>query len=89
MKVPHFSGAPNQSIDEITEVNPFSELSMKFGYSFNFKKPSFKLECYFGVKNILNSYQEQFDVGKNRDSNFIFGPAQPRTFFVGIKLMSK
>ena len=89
MKVPHFSGAPNQSTDEITEVNSFSELSMKFGYSFNFKKPLFKLECYFGVKNILNAYQEQFDIGKNRDSNFIYGPAQPRTFFVGIKLMSK
>ena len=28
------------------------------------------------------------DVGKNRDSNFVYGPAQPRTIFGGIKIRS-
>ena len=31
-------------------------------------------------------YQSNFDIGKNRDSNFIYGPSQPRTFYAGIKL---
>ena len=88
MIVPHFAGAPNQAIDEITTVNLFSELNFKFAYAFTFNKPALKLELYFGIKNMLNAYQDQFDVGKNRDSNFIYGPAQPRTFFAGIKLIS-
>jgi outer membrane receptor for ferrienterochelin and colicins len=37
---------------------------------------------------MFNAYQTDFDIGKNRDSNFIYGPAQPRTFFGGIKLRS-
>ena len=27
-----------------------------------------------------------FDIGKNRDSNYVFGPSLPRTFFIGVKL---
>lgn len=88
MLVPHFSGAPNQSVDEIITSNPFSELNFKFSYTISLKKPGIKLEFYTGMKNILNAYQNQFDIGKNRDSNFIYGPAQPRTIFGGIKLIS-
>ena len=28
----------------------------------------------------------KFDIGKNRDSNFVYGPPIPRTIFIGIKL---
>ena len=88
MLVPHFAGAPNQEVNEMTSVDSFSELNFKFAYKLNFKKPTFAMEFYLGIKNIFNAYQNQFDVGKYRDSNFIYGPAQPRTFFGGIKLMS-
>ncbi len=88
MLVPHFAGAPNQFIDEITITDPFSELNFKFSYSLDIKKPGLGIELYLGVKNIFNAYQDQFDIGKNRDSNFIYGPAQPRTVFGGIKLIS-
>ncbi len=89
MMVPHFAGASNQNVDEIVETPSFSELNIKGSYTFRFNKLPFTLECYAGVKNILNAYQESFDIGKNRDSNFVFGPAQPRTIFVGIKLSAK
>jgi outer membrane receptor for ferrienterochelin and colicins len=39
-----------------------------------------------GCKNVFNAYQHDFDIGKNRDSNFMYGPAMPRTYFVGIRL---
>ena len=52
------------------------------------KKSKMIVECYAGIKNILNEYQDNFDVGKNRDSNFVFGPAQPRSIFGGIKIRS-
>jgi len=37
---------------------------------------------------MFNSYQKIFDIGKNRDSNFVFGPSMPRTVYVGVKLRS-
>jgi outer membrane receptor for ferrienterochelin and colicins len=88
MKIPHFAGAPNQTTDEIFTSDAFSELSTKIGYTFPMKQFDNEIEIYSGIKNIFNAYQNDFDIGKNRDSNFIYGPAQPRTFFVGLKLKS-
>lgn len=88
MKVPHFAGAPNQEVDEIITANAFHELSAKCSYTLTSEKFKSNLELYSGVKNIFNAYQDQFDIGKNRDSNFVYGPAQPRTIFVGLKIKS-
>ena len=86
MIVPHFGGAPNQLTDEIIDTQSFSELSLKLAYEFDIKALNSKIEFYTGVKNITNAYQSQFDIGKNRDSNFVYGPAQPRTIYFGFKL---
>ena len=88
MIVPHFSGAPNQVKDEIVETKPFSELSIKLAYSPSISLKGSKFEINTGVKNLFNAYQNDFDIGKNRDSNYIYGPAQPRSFYIGLKLYS-
>ena len=88
MKVPHFAGAPNQLTDEIIDSKAFHEVSLKLNYRLPLKKVKTNLTFYSGVRNIFNSYQAQFDIGKNRDSNFVFGPAQPRTIYLGLKLGS-
>ena len=84
MIVPHFAGAPNQLVDEIVTTDSFSELSLKFNYTFPSDTVSF--DIYTGIKNIFNRYQSDFDIGKNRDSNYIYGPAQPRTTYFGVRL---
>ena len=89
MKIPHFAGAPNQLKDEIVTSDVFSELSTKVSYTFPLDQLGTSIELYCGIKNIFNAYQEDFDVGKNRDSNYIYGPAQPRIFYIGLKLKSK
>lgn len=89
MKIPHFAGAPNQKYDEIISSDPFSELSSKIAYIIAIPKSKIKIEIYTGIKNILNSYQNNFDIGKNRDSNFIYGASQPRTIYAGIKIRSE
>ena len=86
MQVPHFAGAPNQLIDEIYVSKPFSEWSIRVGYTLPVRSLHNNLELYGGIKNITNAYQDNFDIGKNRDSNFIYGPSTPRTFFLGIKM---
>ncbi len=88
MEIPHFAGAPNQLVDEIYTSDPFSELSTKIGYTIEVEKMQTNIEFYSGVKNIFNEYQTNFDIGKNRDSNFVFGPSLPRSFYFGIKLRS-
>lgn len=89
MQIPHFAGAPNQTVDEITTSDAFSEVSTKIGYTFPLKNRGTALELYGGIKNMFNAYQDDFDIGKNRDSNYIYGPGQPRTYFIGLKLKSK
>lgn len=85
MKIAHFAGAPNQTVDEMVTSKTFSELNSKIGYTIKSDKLGFDCEIYGGLKNIFNAYQSDFDLGKNRDSNFVYGPSQPRTAFIGIK----
>lgn len=84
MLVPHFAGAPNQTFDEILTSSPFSDLGLKLDYQIN--ASTVKYNLFGGIKNVFNSYQDDFDIGRNRDSNYIYGPAQPRTYFLGLRL---
>ncbi|MGB1003470.1 MAG: TonB-dependent receptor [Salibacteraceae bacterium] len=88
MELVHFGGAPEQSIDEYKTSSDFIELGIKLGYKWMFKPIDSVLELFAGIKNITNSYQTDFDTGKNRDSNYIYGPSAPRTFIIGLKLYS-
>lgn len=86
MRIAHFGGADNFPNDKMVETKPFSELSTKISYTFRLHKFAHDLDIYGGIKNLFNAYQNDFDIGKNRDSNYIYGPNMPRTFFVGIKI---
>ena len=88
MKLLHLAGAPEQSIDWVLTSKSFSEIGFRTSYSFVLKNTGPKLEVFGGIKNILDAYQTDFDSGKNRDSNYVYGPATPRTYFLGIKISS-
>ena len=88
MLLVHLAGAPEQTIDEYVTSPTFTELNAKLSYTFNLPAVDSGLEFFVGVKNITNAYQDDFDSGKNRDSNYIYGPALPRSFYAGIKLKS-
>ena len=38
-----------------------------------------------GVTNIFNSFQDDFDIGPGRDSDYVYGPDAPRAIFFGLK----
>ncbi len=88
MELVHFAGAPEQDEDTYFTSPDFWEIGVKAGYKFFFKDVDTGIEVFAGIKNLANSYQSDFDTGKNRDSNYIYGPSQPRTIFAGIKLFS-
>lgn len=88
MDIAHFTGAPNQEVDEIIQSQIFNEWGYKIAYTVPLEKWKTKIEFFGGIRNVFNSYQNDFDIGKNRDSNFIYGPAMPRTFFLGLNFKS-
>ncbi|TJY34690.1 TonB-dependent receptor [Pontimicrobium aquaticum] len=88
MKIAHFAGAPEQTTDAYTTSKAFSELGIKSSYSFDLKNLDTGLEVFGGIKNIFNAYQSDFDSGKNRDSNYVYGSGSPRTVFVGLRIKS-
>ena len=71
--------------DRIEHTKAFFDLGLKLSYEFKVWK-TIGLQVNAGVRNILNSYQNDFDRGEYRDSGYIYGPSLPRSIFVGAKL---
>ena len=85
MDILHLASAGNLTIDEYFKSPSFAEVGFKSSYTFDVKKLNTKIELFAGVKNMFDAYQTNFDIGKERDSNFIYGPSTPRTTFIGLK----
>ena len=88
MDLIHMAGAPEQSEDEYLTSEVFNEIALKATYIQKLKRVGLMLEYSIGVKNLTNAYQNNFDSLKERDSNFIYGPSNPRTFYFGLTLKS-
>ena len=83
MIVPHLAGYVAQ--DEETKTPTFWDLSVRLAYDIHLYK-HYCMEISCGVKNVLDQFQRDLDLGANRDAGFIYGPTQPRTYFVGLSL---
>lgn len=83
MKVPHVIDVDTEQT--IIESTPsFFENNIKVAYTMPTEK-NYGVELFGGVKNILNSYQDDFDIGALRDAGYVYGPILPRIFFIGLK----
>ena len=83
MLVQHFAGYVPE--DEEVTTPTFFEWDIKICYDMPLYK-HYTLEINTGVKNLLDNFQSDLDKGMDRDAGFIYGPATPRTYFVGINL---
>ena len=70
---------------DLFEADPFLDMNIKASYQFDVAE-AFRLELSGGVKNLLNSYQPEFESGPERDSDFIYGPAAPRSIFLSLRI---
>lgn len=85
MFVPYFgSQIPNPENGELRESKRFFDLGLKLRY--NIKLNGASLQLFAGMKNIFNSYQDDFDKGIERDPGYIYGPMNPRTIYFGLKI---
>lgn len=85
MIVPHEPGYIEEAVMENTP--DFMEVNLKLNYTFNLKN-HIKFQLNGGVQNIFNSFQKDLDKGTFRDSGYFYGPTQPRTYFIGFKIMN-
>ncbi|WP_422858407.1 TonB-dependent receptor [Flagellimonas sp. S174] len=69
---------------ELNDSGSFFDMNIKLETHFNFSD-SFMITVSGGVTNIFNSFQDDFDIGPGRDSDYIYGPDAPRAFFFGLK----
>lgn len=87
MLTPHFAGAEGVTKDETVKTKSFFDTTIKLSYFFNVNSTN-KIEINGGIQNMFNQIQKDYDKGPNRDSEYIYGPSLPRTFFIGLKISS-
>ena len=85
MIVPHMAGYIEKS--RMEHPPQFVDLNLKLNYTFVLKD-HIKMQVNGGIQNIFNSFQKDLDKGEFRDAGYFYGPTQPRTYFVGIKIMN-
>ncbi len=83
MTVPRVVG-PSGLLD-LVESDPFVDVNFKLSHHIDIRE-RFHLELSGGVQNAFNAYQDDFDTGPRRDSDYVYGPARPRTYFLGVKI---
>lgn len=89
MLLAHFAGnGTGQNVDEYHRTKPFTDVGFRIGYTFGLDKVKSGIELFTGMKNLFDSYQNDFDTGKNRDSNYVYGPSLPRSVIFGLRLKS-
>lgn len=85
MLIGHNAGS---GVEKPTAVNTpdFFTLNLKLAYDIPvYRYLTLQVNC--GIQNITNAYQKDFDKGWNRDSDYIYGPSQPRSYFAGAKII--
>ena len=89
MSLIHLGGGADEMGNEIQESlvksDRFTDLGINFSYHFDLGR-DVKLQFDCGVKNIFNSFQDDFDYGSARDAGYVYGPLNPRTVYFGVKL---
>ena len=88
MTLAKFSPNEEWAKNDYKKSSPFGELNLKLGYTIPVERVNSGVEIFGGIKNITNYFQKDSDNYKNRDSDYMYGPAQPRTIYMGIRLKS-
>lgn len=86
MLVQHKAGS-GTDIDIAGNTKQFFEANLKLTYDISLFDNATLMQVSLGALNIFNSYQNDFDKGKERDSNYIYGPMMPRSIYAGVKFV--
>jgi len=84
--VPHEKVAPD-SEDPVFELHR-SETFVILDLGMSYKIPMFESfggALSVGIRNLGDVYQKDLDYGNERDPGYIYGPSQPRTYYMGFQ----
>ncbi len=84
MLAPYFGPNTDPENGELRKTSDFYDFGIKLSYDIKLGENT--LQFFGGIKNLFNSYQKDFDIGINRDPEYIYGPTSPRTIYFGFKL---
>lgn len=82
MTVPHYAGYIDE--DKLETTPSLWVVNIKLNRSINITENS-NVSLSLGVYNVLNSYQKDLDKGVDRDSGYVYGPAKPRSLYLGFE----
>jgi len=86
MLVPYFGlQIADPEAGELRDTDSFFDAGIKFSYDLKITD-LVTIELNTGVKNVFNSYQDDFDLGVDRDPGYVYGPISPRTVYFGLKI---
>ena len=88
MELLHLGGSFNNEFDQYVLSSVFHQFDINFTYTQILDKIGVKIKYLIGIKNITNAFQSDFDLFKNRDSNYMYGPTTPRMIVFGLSLLS-
>lgn len=82
----------NDNVGGLVETDVFAVFNARLAYKFRIAGNG-NLEVFAGIDNIGNSYQKDLDsldvsgnaVTGERDAGYVYGPAKPRTYYMGAK----
>jgi outer membrane receptor for ferrienterochelin and colicins len=82
MKAPHYAGYILE--DRLETTSPFWVVNLKFRRQLKLSETD-QISIFLGIENLLDSFQKDLDKGVDRDSGYVYGPAKPRTFYLGME----
>lgn len=86
MYIPYHQGYDDKS-ESLHRSDSFFDGGLKCYYDMKLCS-GVNMQWFAGMKNIFNSFQNDFDKGINRDPGYVYGPTLPRTFYIGFKISS-
>ncbi|MEM1146060.1 MAG: TonB-dependent receptor, partial [Pseudomonadota bacterium] len=76
----------NNNLGTLTESESFTEIDLTATKHLDGVLGSSNLDITLGVRNLLDEFQGDLEVGANRDSDYVYGPRLPRTAFLSFQV---
>lgn len=83
MLIRHYAGFIPTDTQVMT--SSFLDCSARIARHFHLSNHT-RMDVSLSCKNILDQHQKDIDQGENKDSQYLYGPVQPRSYYLGVKL---
>ncbi|MEO0438398.1 MAG: TonB-dependent receptor [Pseudomonadota bacterium] len=76
----------NNNLGTLAETTSFTEIDLTATKHFERFYGTANLDLTLGIRNLLDEFQSDLEIGAARDSDYVYGPRLPRTVFMSFQL---